>query len=86
MPEGEGAARLAAKVGGILERIEAELDDVDARIGERLHVLDMDNDGLISKGELEIALGFMRVGDWPGLFLSFISARVATCGKVSSST
>ena len=28
VPEGEGAARLTAKVGGILERIEAALNDV----------------------------------------------------------
>lgn len=41
--------RLADKVSGILSRIEAELDAVDEKIGERMHILDLDNDGLVSK-------------------------------------
>lgn len=40
--------RLADKVSGILSRIEAELDAVDEKIGERMHILDLDNDGLVS--------------------------------------
>lgn len=40
-------------MGGILMRLEQELDDVEKTIGERLHVIDLDNDGLISKEELE---------------------------------
>lgn len=39
--------RLADKVSGILSRIEAELDAVDKKIGERMHILDLDNDGLV---------------------------------------
>ena len=39
--------RLADKVSGILSRIEAELDAVDEKIGERMHILDLDNDGLV---------------------------------------
>ena len=34
-------------------RIERELDAAEATIGERLHVIDLDNDGIISKEELE---------------------------------
>ncbi len=44
---------LEERVGGILMRIEAELDDAEQTIGERLHVIDLDNDGLISRSELQ---------------------------------
>ena len=44
-----GAERLAGRVPAILTRIEAELDAVDARIGESMHVLDVDNDGIVSE-------------------------------------
>ena len=43
-----GRQRLADKVSGILHRIERDLDTVDSRIGEAMHVLDVDNDGLVS--------------------------------------
>ncbi|KAK9786798.1 hypothetical protein WJX73_003279 [Symbiochloris irregularis] len=55
-----GQQRLADKVSGILERIEADLDAVDTKIGESMHVLDLDNDGLVSKEELQAAMGFLR--------------------------
>ncbi|KAL3144484.1 hypothetical protein ABBQ32_004224 [Trebouxia sp. C0010 RCD-2024] len=51
--------RLADKVSGILSRIEAELDAVDEKIGERMHILDLDNDGLITREELETAMSFL---------------------------
>jgi len=41
-------------------RIEAELDDAEKTIGERLHVIDLDNDGLISESELQEALRFLK--------------------------
>lgn len=43
-----GQKRLADKVSGILQRIEKELDNVDIRIGEAMHVIDLDNDGMVS--------------------------------------
>ena len=46
---------LEERVGGILMRIEAELDDAEKMIGEKLHVIDLDGDGLISRGELQQA-------------------------------
>ena len=55
-----GAERLADRVPAILTRIERELDAVDARIGEKMHVLDADGDGVITQGELTAALGFLR--------------------------
>ena len=42
-----GHERLEANVQTILQRIERELDAVDTRIGEKMHVLDLDNDGLV---------------------------------------
>lgn len=57
---GRGAARLADRVAGILTRVERQLDEADSKIGDRLHVLDQDNDGLISEEELRTALTFLR--------------------------
>ena len=42
-----GQKRLRDKVSGILERIEKELDSVESKIGESMHVLDTDNDGMV---------------------------------------
>ena len=65
--------RLADKVSGILSRIEAELDAVDEKIGERMHILDLDNDGLVSAFSvaLLLALPFMHfnAGDAEGSML-----------------
>lgn len=42
-----GHERLSSNVSSILDRLESELDHVDSKIGESMHVLDMDNDGLV---------------------------------------
>lgn len=42
-----GQKRLADKVSGILQRIEKELDHVDSKIGEAMHLIDLDNDGMV---------------------------------------
>ena len=42
-----GHQRLQDNVSSILQRIERELDHVDSRIGESMHILDLDNDGLV---------------------------------------
>lgn len=47
-----GAKRLSDNVSNILARLEGELDEVDTRIGESMHVLDLDNDGLVSLRDL----------------------------------
>ena len=44
-----GQKRLRDKVSGILERIEKELDSVESKIGEAMHVLDTDNDGMVRR-------------------------------------
>mmetsp|Transcript_17598 Transcript_17598/g.52868 ORF Transcript_17598/g.52868 Transcript_17598/m.52868 type:complete len:846 (+) Transcript_17598:182-2719(+) len=55
-----GHERLSSNVSSILDRLESELDHVDSKIGESMHVLDMDNDGLISREELATAMSFLR--------------------------
>ena len=58
-----GQKRLRDKVSGILERIEKELDSVESKIGESMHVLDTDNDGMVGAQALQSA---MRAGSlWP---------------------
>ena len=52
MQEIIGQKRLRDKVSGILERIEKELDSVESKIGESMHVLDTDNDGMVSASQL----------------------------------
>lgn len=52
--------RLEEHVSNILLRLEKELDQAEATIGERLHVLDLDNDGLITEQELTDALTFLK--------------------------
>lgn len=52
--------RLSGRVSNILHRIEKELDEVDKQIGENLHLIDKDGDGMISRDELGTALGFLR--------------------------
>ena len=51
-----GQERLSTKVTGIINRIEQDLDSVDSKIGEAMHVLDLDNDGLVRLlGRLRVA-------------------------------
>ena len=47
LQEAVGHERLSSNVSGILARLEGELDHVDSKIGESMHVLDLDNDGLV---------------------------------------
>ena len=56
-----GQKRLRDKVSGILERIEKELDSVESKIGESMHVLDTDNDGMVSTQAVQPAIraGFL---------------------------
>lgn len=43
-----GQQRLADKVSSILDRIEMELDEADSNIGQSMHMLDLDGDGLVN--------------------------------------
>lgn len=65
-----GQKRLAERVTGILSRIEEELDHVDTRIGESMHVLDADNDGLVPPA--------------PALLAPRMSAGLACCALCCS--
>lgn len=55
-----GQQRLADKVSSILDRIEMELDEADSNIGQSMHMLDLDGDGLITKDELQTAMTFLK--------------------------
>lgn len=58
-------ARLSDRLLSLLERVEKDLDDADAHIGSKLHVLDVDGDGVISREELAQAMGLLskQVGE-----------------------
>ncbi len=47
-------------MSGILARIEKELDVVEAKIGDKLKVLDQDNDGIISMDEIKAGMTFLH--------------------------
>ena len=47
-----GQKRLADKVTSILDRLEMELDEADTNIGQAMHLVDLDNDGLVRLGHL----------------------------------
>uniref|UniRef100_A0A7S0S1J7 Mitochondrial proton/calcium exchanger protein n=1 Tax=Chlamydomonas leiostraca TaxID=1034604 RepID=A0A7S0S1J7_9CHLO len=53
-------SRLSDRVSRMLTSIEKELDQAELKIGSRLHMLDTDQDGLISPDELANAVGFLR--------------------------
>ena len=55
-----GQKRLADKVSSILNRIEKELDEADTNIGEAMHVLDLDNDGLVRHSQSLQVLEMLR--------------------------
>ena len=63
--------QVSDRVQTMLMRIEADLDRAESKIGDKLHLLDTDNDGVISKQELQDALKFLQV-------------RLPSCGFFSS--
>ncbi|KAL6755050.1 LETM1-like protein-domain-containing protein [Haematococcus lacustris] len=58
--ESEVPSQLGERVSRMLASIEQELDSVETKIGRRLHVLDTDQDGMVTHEELEQAMGFLR--------------------------
>ena len=52
--------QVSDRVQKMLIRIEEDLDKAEAAIGGRLHLLDKDNDGVISRSELQQALSFLQ--------------------------
>ena len=49
-------ANVKARLDAMLTSLETDLERVDIKIGDKLHLLDKDNDGLLSKVELEEAI------------------------------
>ena len=52
--------QVADYVSNILIRIEEDIDNADTKIGEKLHLLDKDNDGMITRAELQEAISFVK--------------------------
>eukprot|EP00201_Polytomella_parva_P012158 CAMPEP_0175064104 /NCGR_PEP_ID=MMETSP0052_2-20121109/15137_1 /TAXON_ID=51329 ORGANISM="Polytomella parva, Strain SAG 63-3" /NCGR_SAMPLE_ID=MMETSP0052_2 /ASSEMBLY_ACC=CAM_ASM_000194 /LENGTH=655 /DNA_ID=CAMNT_0016330397 /DNA_START=569 /DNA_END=2536 /DNA_ORIENTATION=- len=52
--------RVSDRVSKLFESIERELESVESAIGNKMHVLDVDNDGVVTTDELERALGYIR--------------------------
>ncbi|XP_068665949.1 uncharacterized protein [Aristolochia californica] len=51
---------LINKVDGILQKLEKEIDVVDATIGDRWRLLDRDNDGKVSLEEVAVAAKYLK--------------------------
>lgn len=49
-------SRLKSKVESMVGNIEIQLSDVEAKIGDKLHLLDKDTDGILSREEMAICL------------------------------
>jgi hypothetical protein len=49
-------SRLKTKVERMVGNIEIQLSDVEAKIGDKMHFLDKDMDGILSRGEMVICL------------------------------
>jgi hypothetical protein len=49
-------ARLKSRVSSMVERIETQLSDVQGKIGDKLHFLDKDMDGILTREEMADAL------------------------------
>jgi LETM1 and EF-hand domain-containing protein 1 len=58
--EALGQKRLEGRVAGMLKRVERRLDEAETSIGDRLRVLDRDNDGVVSAEELRFAMASLR--------------------------
>ena len=56
-----GPKRLAGKVTTILQRIEKELDAVDLHIGDSMHILDADNDGMVRPSSTWCTMSFGNI-------------------------
>ena len=56
MPEDPIIARLKSRIESMVDKIEVQLSDVQVKIGDKLHVLDKDMDGILSVEEIAQAL------------------------------
>lgn len=75
------AAAVSASVQRMLVSLERDLDRADDRIGERLHVLDRDGDGVISRSELAEALQFLGT-ELSAAEMQTLEARLSESGSI----
>jgi hypothetical protein len=74
-------ARLKSRVESMVDKIEVQLTDVQIKIGNKLHMLDKDMDGILTKEEMALALQAMLKRD-----LSFEEAMDIASEMVSASS
>ncbi|CAM6100588.1 unnamed protein product [Calypogeia fissa] len=58
--ESRVSSALIAKVDSMLHNLEKELDDVDAKIGDRWRILDRDHDGKVTAEEVAAAATYLK--------------------------
>merc|ERR1719399_744620 len=51
---------LSQSVTKVIRRLDEELDKVDDRVGDSLKLIDRDQDGIVTREEIEGALGYLR--------------------------
>lgn len=51
----ETASKLERRIAGMIDKIEKRVEKVDTKLGDRLRILDADNDGYITSEELHAA-------------------------------
>ncbi|MCO5603760.1 hypothetical protein L7F22_057912 [Adiantum nelumboides] len=59
-PEAKVSSALVEKVDAMLQKLEKEIDDVDAEIGDRWKLLDRDSDGKVTAEELAAAAMYLK--------------------------
>ncbi|CAN6276171.1 unnamed protein product [Urochloa humidicola] len=57
---GKVSSALIERVDAMLQKLEKEIDDVDARIGNRWQLLDMDRDGKVTPEEVAAAANYLK--------------------------
>lgn len=74
--------RLKSRVEGMVDRIESQLDDVQGKIGDKLHFLDKDRDGILSREEMAHALQEVLKRDLSFAEAMDIAALMVSSGKI----
>nr|GEU74295.1 mitochondrial proton/calcium exchanger protein-like [Tanacetum cinerariifolium] len=59
VPDGASSA-LINRVDAMLQKLEKDIDDVDAKIGDKWRVLDKDYDGKVTSEELASATAYLK--------------------------
>lgn len=77
-------ARLKSRVESMVDKIEVQLTDVQVKIGNKLHMLDKDMDGILTREEMSRALQFMLKRDLSVEEAMDIAAEMVSASSSSS--